>query len=129
MRSLFDRYLLARPSLRMIEFPILIVVGIVGTILNFPEIPFSPFTNVLGFTLLIVGYYIHRQAHKVHKQAHEPVEKIEKMVSEGLYSNIRHPCYLGLILMYLGFPLAWGCLLILIPAFVFIVLTILTAKR
>jgi protein-S-isoprenylcysteine O-methyltransferase Ste14 len=110
----------------MVEFLILIIFGIVGTILGF-QIPFSPFTNVLGFILLILGCYVHWKAHRVHKKAHESIEKIDKIVRDGMYSKVRHPCYLGLILIYLGVPFVWGCSLVLVPSFVFIVLTVLTA--
>jgi len=113
-------------NLRIVKFFIFVTVGVVGTVLGF-QIPFSPFMNVLGFILFILGFYIHWKAHKVHKQAHKSIENINKIVKEGLYSKIWHPCYLGLILMYLGVPLAWGCSLILIPAFIFIALTVLTA--
>ncbi len=51
------------------------------------------------------------------------------MVTEGIYSKIRHPLYLGLVLIYPGFALSWGCVWILIPAVIFVILIMLTAIR
>jgi len=52
----------------------------------------------LGISLLILGSIIHGLSHKEHKQAHSKAEDIEKIVTTGIYSKIRHPGYLGLIL-------------------------------
>jgi protein-S-isoprenylcysteine O-methyltransferase Ste14 len=57
------------------------------------------------------------------------LKKIEKLATEGVYSHIRHPCYSSLILMYVGFAFLWGIVWILIPAIIFVILTILTAIR
>ena len=37
----------------------------------------------------------------------------------GICLNIRHPGYLGLILVYIGVPFAWGPASLFIPAFLF----------
>ena len=128
--GLLDKYLLAKPTVRMaIEWPILIGVGIVGTIFSPQRIPFSPISNIVGIGLLAMGLVIHESSHRVHKQAHQQSERIERLVTEGLYSKIRHPLYLGLILIYFGFAFAWGIIWILAPTVIFIALTILTAIR
>lgn len=129
-KSLLDKYLLAKPTIRMlIEWPILIGIGIIGTLFSLQKIPFSPISNIVGVVLFLIGLIIHEYSHKIHKQAHQESEKIEKLVTEGIYSKIRHPLYLGLILMYFGFAFSWGIVWILIPAIIFVILTILTAIR
>ena len=128
--SLFDKYLLAKPNIRMvIEWPILIAIGIIGTIFSLQTIPFSPISNILGVVFLIVGFSIHRSSHRTHKQAHKQSEKIQKLATDGIYSKIRHPGYLGLILIYFGFMFAWGIVWISVPVVIFAVLTVLTAIR
>lgn len=72
---------------------------------------------------------IHRQAHVSHRKAHETADRIDRLVTAGIYSRIRHPCYLSLTLMYFGVAVLWGIVWILVPAAVFTVLTVLTALR
>ncbi len=128
--SIFKRYLLMKPSLRMmIEWPVLIGVGIIGIIFHFSTFPFYPLTNIFGFVLLIAGFIIHRASHRVHKQAHLKSEKVERLVIEGIYSKMRHPGYLGIILMHFGFAFAWGIVWLLLPVAIFILMTVLTALR
>jgi protein-S-isoprenylcysteine O-methyltransferase Ste14 len=128
--KILDRYLLLKPSIRsVIEWSILIVIGAVGTLFSAPTIPFSPLTNMAGAVVFLAGGIIHRQAHIFHRKAHEAVEEIDRLVTAGIYSKIRHPCYLSLILMYFGVAILWGIAWILIPAAVFTVLTVLTALR
>jgi len=66
--------------------------------------PQSLFLETWNFTSYL-GSIIHGLSHKEHKQAHSKAEDIEKIVTIGIYSKIRHPGYLGLILMYLGVAL------------------------
>jgi len=126
--TLLRKYLLLKPTYRgIIDWGFLILSGIVGTICNVPFLPFSPISNIVGFALLCIGYLIHRAAHKVHKQAHRHVSKITKLATEGIYAKIRHPCYLGLLIMYVGFLLSWGNELIILPTIILSILLILTA--
>ncbi len=128
--NLFDRYLLLKPTVRMvIEWPVLIAAGIIGMMFSLQKTPFRPMSNMVGVLLLAVGFAIHRSSHKAHKQAHQQSEKIEKLATEGIYSKIRHPGYLSLILMYLGFMLAWGIVWISVPAAIFATLSVLTAIK
>ncbi len=43
------------------------------------------------------------------------VEQSQKVISTGLYSIVRHPMYLGVLIMYLPTPLALGSYWGLIP--------------
>jgi len=99
-----------------------------GVFCSAPMLPF-PSANIVGVVVLVAGWFIHGWAHKIHRQAHESAEKIERIVSWGIYSKIRHPCYLGLILMFFGFATAWGVVWLLAPAAIFSALTVLTALR
>jgi protein-S-isoprenylcysteine O-methyltransferase Ste14 len=128
--NLLDRYLLAKPVTRMlVEWPIMIGTGIIGMVFSLQRIPFCPISNIIGGLILLGSWAFHAQCHKSHRQAHQQSGKIESLVTTGIYSRIRHPMYTSLILMYLGFSLAWGLVLILIPVFLFSLLAILTALK
>jgi protein-S-isoprenylcysteine O-methyltransferase Ste14 len=133
--SLLDRYCLAKFTVGMaIEFPILIGVGIAGIVLSWPRFPFYPLPNILGVVLLVVGYVIHlRYAHKEMKkysvQAHQHSAEVKRLVTSGVYSKVRHPGYLGLVLIYFGFALGFAVVWMLIPAVIFTILTYLTAIK
>ncbi len=127
---MFDKYLLAKPTIRMlIEWPIMIGVGVIGTVFSLQRIPFFPISNIVGVVLLVLGFIIHGYSHYIHEQAHQQSEKIEKLVTEGIYSKIRHPLYISLILMHFGLAFAWGIVWILVPVVIFSILTVLTAIR
>jgi protein-S-isoprenylcysteine O-methyltransferase Ste14 len=134
-KSLLDRYVSAKFIVGMVvEFPILIGGGILGLIFSWSRLPLYPLPNLLGLVLLITGYIIHLgYAHKEFKKseikAHRCLEEPKKLVTSGIYSKIRHPGYLGLILIYFGLALIFGIVWMLIPAAVFTVLTYLTAKK
>jgi protein-S-isoprenylcysteine O-methyltransferase Ste14 len=133
--SLLDRYCLAKFTVGMaIEFPILIGGGILGIIFSWPRFPFYPLPNILGVVLLVVGYVIHlRYAHKEMKKhsvrAHQHSSQVSQLVTSGPYSKIRHPGYLGLVLIYFGFALGFAVVWLLIPAVIFTILTYLTAIK
>lgn len=46
-------------------------------------------------------------------QAKEGFDKTDRLITKGVYSKIRHPMYLGMILTFIGFPLAFQTLLTL----------------
>ena len=74
--------------------------------------------GVSGLILVIVGFCIYFAAHKnIHKAMHKGSRKL---ISDGLYRHIRHPMYVGQILMLLGAPIlgsAWT-ILALSPVFI-----------
>jgi len=120
MRSLTDRYLSAKPGVKLlIELIGCSIIIATGILFPNPKIPFRPFTNIFGFFLIVGGFWLHALSHSVHKQVHKETEKIQKLVTVGIYSKIRHPGYLGLILVYIGVPIAWGPVSIFIPAILF----------
>ena len=129
-QTLLNQYLLAKPTLRMvIEWPIIIVIGILGEIFSWIRIPLSPYSNFSGGAILLGGLIFHAYCHKVHKQAHEQSQQIEGLVTTGVFSKMRHPMYLSLILMYLGLAIAWGIVWMLLPSLLFSALTVLTTIK
>ncbi len=48
-------------------------------------------------------------------------------MTSGIYSKVRHPGYLGLILVYFGLATVFGVIWMLIPAAIFSVSTYFTA--
>jgi protein-S-isoprenylcysteine O-methyltransferase Ste14 len=129
-QTLLNQYLLAKPTLRMmIEWPIIIIFGILGEIFSWVRIPLSPYTNFVGGTILIGGWIFHAYCHRAHKQAHKQSQQIEGLVTTGVFSKMRHPMYLSLILMYLGLAIAWGIVWMLLPSLLFSTLTVLTTIK
>ena len=128
--SLFEIILLIKPVYRArIEWPILIIVAVLGVVFSWSTIPFFPYSNIIGGIVLIGGLVFHRNCHKAHQQSHEQYSDIENVVNTGIFSKIRHPMYLSLIFVYFGFAFAWGIVWILLPATVLSVLTVLTAVK
>ena len=78
------------------------------------------FTNTLccivGWTLFLLGMYIHYLSHKVHPKAHEDIDAIDYVTTKGPYSWVRHPGYLGLALAFFGVAIAFGSIPALIVA-------------
>lgn len=127
---LLDPYLLAKPIFRMlIEWPILIIIGILGEIFSWGRIPLSPYSNFVGGAIFLGGWIFHANCHRAHKQAHEQSEQIEGLITTGVFSKIRHPMYLSLIFMYLGLAMAWGVVWMLLPSILFSVLMVLTTIK
>jgi protein-S-isoprenylcysteine O-methyltransferase Ste14 len=130
LKTLLNQYLLAKPVLRMVtEWPIIIIIGILGEIFSWGRIPVFPYSNFVGGAIFLGGWIFHALCHRVHKQAHEQSQQIEGLVTTGVFSKIRHPMYLSLIFMYVGLAIAWGILWMLIPSLLFSALTVLTTIR
>ena len=129
-QTLLNQYLLAKPTFRMvIEWPIIIIIGILGEIFSWVRIPLSPYSDSVGGAILLGGWIFHAYCHRVHKHAHERSQQIEGLVITGVFSKMRHPMYLSLILMYLGLAIAWGVVWMLLPSLLFSALTVLTTTR
>lgn len=129
-QGFLSRYLLLKPTIRvMIEWPILLFIGILGEIFSWPKIPFSPFSNLIGIVIFIGGWVFHQYCHTLHKQAHKSTHEVNGLIKTGVFSKIRHPMYLSLILMYLGVTLAWGIVWMLIPLILFSVFFVLTINK
>ncbi|AEE14428.1 ERG4/ERG24 ergosterol biosynthesis protein [Thermodesulfobium narugense DSM 14796] len=128
---MIDRYLLMKPSIRGIfEWGVFILGGYLADFyFHILFLPFKIFFTVFGITLFICGMLIHWLSHKEHKQAHMKVEHIEKIVTGGIYSKIRHPGYLGLILAYFGLSFLFINMIPVVIAIVLSTLYIVTALK
>jgi protein-S-isoprenylcysteine O-methyltransferase Ste14 len=62
-------------------------------------------------------------------QGHDESRDIDKIVTTGVYSKIRHPLYLSLIVMNLGIALAFGVLITFAAALLTIIHWVLTSWR
>ena len=111
------------------EFSVIIVIGILGEIFSWKKLPFSPYSNILGGIILVLAWCFHEYCHKHHKQAHQQSKAIQEVVTQGVFSKIRHPMYLSLIVMEFGMAIAWGVVWMFIPVIVSSIFTILTALR
>ena len=86
-------------------------------------IPFAPVYNPLAYALpLVPGVIIILLGVLVTSRSHIVFEvKEPKVVDYGLYARVRHPMYLGSILLYVGFWVTTLSLLNLIPLLVVII--------
>ena len=79
-----------------------------------------PWLIVLGYILLCIGYFISIWGESVNKFAELTVriqtERGHKVIDTGPYAIIRHPLYLGGLLMMIGIPLTLGSFWSFIPA-------------
>lgn len=129
-QSIINRYLLAKPNIIfMIGFLIILSTGILGEIFNWTKIPFSPYSNIIGGIIAFSGWILHLYCHRTHRQAHKKSQHINKIVTTGIFSKIRHPMYLGIIITYFGLAIAWGILWMLIPAILFSLLAALVSIK
>jgi protein-S-isoprenylcysteine O-methyltransferase Ste14 len=123
-----QRYLLIKPTTRiLIEWPIIIIVGLLGELLAWPRLPRSPYSNFIGVAIFAGGWIFHQCCHRAHEQAHAQSNEIEGLVTTGVFGRIRHPMYLSLILMYVGLTISWGIAWMLFPAVFFSTVTVLIA--
>jgi protein-S-isoprenylcysteine O-methyltransferase Ste14 len=77
------------------------------------------YINIAGDILIVIGFYIVFLVFKenTHASALIEVETGQKVVSTGPYALVRHPMYIGALILLLGTPLAlgswWGVLTII----------------
>lgn len=78
--------------------------------------------TILGLVFLLLGGILNvvaDQTFKHHETTVKPKEESATLVTEGVYKSTRHPVYLGLTLMLLGFALLLGTLTPFIVVIVF----------
>ncbi|MCL5280874.1 MAG: isoprenylcysteine carboxylmethyltransferase family protein [Planctomycetes bacterium] len=96
---------------------IFLAAGLDGGRFHWSNVPLA--VIVLGYVLLCVGFLISIWVYRVNKFAEPSVriqtERGHKVIDTGPYAIIRHPLYLGGLLMFTGIPLALGSCWALIP--------------
>lgn len=76
-------------------------------------------SNYIGLILLILGFYLFiASGKKVHGRLHRGEGGL---IKTGIYKNIRHPMYLGQILIFIGAPVFGSSLMTLALSPLFIV--------
>lgn len=69
--------------------------------------------NAIGLSLSLIGLFIRRVAKRALGKYYSYGLKIfqgHKLIKHGIYKNIRHPCYLAMILYSVGIPLFFSSL-------------------
>jgi protein-S-isoprenylcysteine O-methyltransferase Ste14 len=111
-RNISDAFFLSNPMYRgMAEEIIIVCTGSAGLLLGWSRFRVFPWTNMIGILLLIFSFAFHRKAEKNHEQAHRASREIRMLITDQVYSKIRHPLYLSLIGINLGIALAFGILI------------------
>ena len=111
----WDKVLMAilLPSFFLV-FP---VAGLDGGRFHWSNVP--PAVIVLGYVLLCAGFVLSIWVYRVNKFAEPSVriqtERGHEVIDTGPYSIVRHPLYLGGLIMFISVPLALGSFWALVP--------------
>ncbi len=84
-------------------------------------------SNIIAFAAYIFIFYVFKV--NSYASAAIQVEKEQKVISTGPYAIIRHPMYLGMVIMALFMPLALGSYFSLIPIALIIPITVYRLKN
>lgn len=95
------------------------------TIFGFDGNPhYDPF-HILSFIIIFIGFMLIARAWRVLHEAHND----KRLATTGLYSLVRHPQYVGFILIMFGFLLQWPTLLTLVMFPVLVIMYLRLAKK
>jgi len=92
--------------------------------------PVPTYISIAGDVLVALGLYINILVFKENSYGGASIETVEgqRVISTGLYALVRHPMYVGVLIMIIGIPLAldawWGLVIIAVslPAFIWRIL-------
>lgn len=82
------------------------------------EVP--PYASLLGDVLVALGLFIDLFVFRENSYGASTIQTVEgqKVISTGLYALVRHPMYVGVLVMMIGVPLAlgswWGLLVLVL---------------
>jgi protein-S-isoprenylcysteine O-methyltransferase Ste14 len=128
--TMIDKFFLSSPIFRgMTEKMIILLTGVCGLIFSWKRFPVFPFSHMIGYILILSSSTFHYWAHKRHSQAHEKTSKIKTIVNEGLFSRLRHPLYISVIVLNLGIAFAFGVMITSVFCCLTIVHWVLTALK
>ncbi len=129
-QTIIDHLLLSKPIFRIIiQLSILIGTGTAGILFSWERIPLYPVSNIIGGILLIGSLWFKKYCIRTHKEAHYHSEKISTIVTEGIYSKLRHPLYMATILLNFGIVLSFGIMWSLLPAILFSAFVMIIAVK
>ena len=110
-----------------VNLALLIILGIM---LRSPRAPALRVTEIsIGCALFAIAIVIGILVRRVQKQAHYMPEKVDQLVTTGIYSKCRHPIYLVFILINIATFFLFGSLWLLIPIPFFIFMWYFEAKH
>lgn len=102
---------------------------IYGEIYDWEKFSSSYSIIVFGVVLLMSGAIVHMICHKSHTYAHKRADEIQSVITSGVFSKIRHPMYLSIMMILWGMYIAWNFIVILpLPILITLLLYVL-AKR
>jgi protein-S-isoprenylcysteine O-methyltransferase Ste14 len=96
---------------------LLAILTIPGNYYQIGNIGFSLFINLAGLLLMVVGLGIRIFSMRALGKYYSTilfVEKGQPLMTNGIYGIVRHPIYLGDLILYLSLGLAMGNLLFLV---------------
>jgi protein-S-isoprenylcysteine O-methyltransferase Ste14 len=96
--------------------------------------PVPPAVSLIGDVLVAIGLGIavFTVIQNSYAAANITVESDQKLASTGLYGLVRHPMYMGSMIMLVGMPLAldsWWGLAVLVPVLILIAVRILDEEK
>jgi protein-S-isoprenylcysteine O-methyltransferase Ste14 len=81
----------------------------------------------IGTPIVLLSFYFESISHRVFQNAHHKPEEIRKLVTSGIYSKVRHPIYLGRMLLNIGFLIMFPIVPMLAVSLIFVIVWFLMA--
>ena len=79
-----------------------LVLLVLAFIFPYKELFSNFILKIIGIILILSVFVLESISHRQHKQAHDKAGEINRLVTNGIYSKIRHPIYLGWIFLNIG---------------------------
>ena len=121
----FGIWFSSQPKLRIYDF--------LNIILNIPKIQFSITINVvhllISLPFIIAFVVIENYAVKAVSMKTATTHSVEKIITSGIYSYIRHPQHLGQLLLYIGMTILSSGLYSILFYPAYMVIIIILSKR
>lgn len=119
-------------SLAQASFLLVIIFPVLDHRFGWSIVP--PYVNIAGDILIVIGFYIVFLVFKENTYASALVEVTtgQKVISTGPYAWVRHPMYIGALILLIGTPLAlgsWWGVLTIIPITAVIIWRLLDEER
>jgi protein-S-isoprenylcysteine O-methyltransferase Ste14 len=94
------------------QFAFLLVIVFPALDHHFGWSAVAPYISIAGDVLIVIGFYLVFLVFKENTftSALIEVDKDQKVISSGPYALVRHPMYIGALMLLLGVPLALGSL-------------------